>query len=125
MADRVNLSSHHSISLSPDSQVPDVGIVLLIAIPITGPWICWQLGVKCVFVATRSPYRKPTLSTNIVARRQRDGFSVLWTKLKRSGSPRSVEKRKQCKAQLRKTQRSEMKLSNKNQMTFHSCCNMR
>ena len=92
MADRVNLSSNHSILLSPDSQVPDVGRVLLIAIPITVPWIWWQLGVKCVFVAARSLYRKPTLSTNAVARRQRNSFPVLWTELKRSGSPRSIKK---------------------------------
>ena len=68
--------------------------VLPIAIPITVLWISRQLGIKCVFVAATSLCHKPILSTSVVASRQKNDFLVLWTKLKRSGTPRSVEQRK-------------------------------
>ena len=81
------------VKLSPEiSGRRAIGRVLPITIFITMPWTCRQLGVKSVFAAERSLYHKPILSTNVVARRQRNGFPALWTKLKRSGSPRSVEK---------------------------------
>ena len=90
-----------------------IGRVLPITIFITTPWTSCQLGVKSVFVAKCSLYHKPILSTNGAARRQRNGFPALWKKLKRSGSPRSIEKWKVPKHQWQKGHQIKVWLSNK------------